>query len=147
MPCRTLRRAPGIALYAVYHIKVRKEAYMANRELTLGDQIRVGRARLRMTLRELGAATGKTPSYLSDIENDRRVPSEAVLRSIADALELDFDDLMASAGRFGEDADRYLKRNPQAGVLFRRMSERNVAPEVIKRLMDETPELRDKGGE
>lgn len=119
---------------------------MANRELTLGDQIRVGRARLRMTLRELAAATGKTPSYLSDIENDRRVPSEAVLRSIADALDLDFDDLMASAGRFGQDADRYLKRNPQAGALFRRMSERNVAPEVIKRLMDETPELRDEGG-
>lgn len=119
---------------------------MANNEteMTLGDQIRVGRARLRMTLRDLAAATGKTPSYLSDIENDRRVPSEVVLKSIADALGLGFDDLMASAGRFGENADRYLKRNPQAGILFRRLSERNVAPDVIKRLMIEVPELRDE---
>jgi transcriptional regulator with XRE-family HTH domain len=97
-----------------------------------------------MTLRELAAATDNSPSYLSDIENDRRVPSEPVLRAIADTLGLDFDDLMASAGRFGENADRYLKRNPQAGVLFRRLSERNVAPEVIKRLMSEVPELRDE---
>ncbi len=119
---------------------------MANNqtELTLGDQIRVGRARLKMTLRELATATESSPSYLSDIENDRRVPSEAVLRAIANTLGLDFDDLMASAGRFGENADRYLKRNPQAGVLFRRLSERNVTPEVIKRLMSEVPELRDE---
>lgn len=111
---------------------------------TLGDQIRIGRARKRMTLRQLAAITGKTPSYLSDIENDRRVPSEQVLGAIAEALDLDFDELMAAAGRFGEGADRYLRRNPQAGILFRRMSERNVAPDVIKRLMDEVPELRDE---
>ena len=118
---------------------------MANGEIgTVGEQVRVGRARKRITLRALATKMGKTPSYLSDIENDRRVPSEAVLRSIAAALSLNFDDLMASAGRFGEDADRYLKRNPQAGVLFRRLSERNVAPDVIKRLMNDVPELRDE---
>jgi transcriptional regulator with XRE-family HTH domain len=110
---------------------------------TLGDQIRIGRARKRLTLRELAVLTGKTPSYLSDIENDRRVPSETVLRAIADALDLDFDELMAAAGRFGEGADRYLRRNPEAGVLFRRLSERNVRPEVLRRLMNEVPELQD----
>ena len=116
---------------------------MANRELTLGDLIRIGRAREKMTLRKLAEEIGKTPSYLSDIENDRRVPKEEVLRAIAEKLELDFDELMAAAGRIGEDADRYLRRNPQAGVLFRRLSERNVAPDVIRRLIKETPELRD----
>ena len=118
---------------------------MANTESeTLGDKVRIGRARQKITLRQLGQRTGNTASYLSDIENDRRVPSEAVLRGLADALELDFDELMAAAGRFGEDADRYLKRNPEAGVLFRRLSERNVGPDVIQRLLDQTPELRDK---
>jgi transcriptional regulator with XRE-family HTH domain len=117
---------------------------MANNETeTLGDKIRIGRARKRMTLRQLGSVTGNTASYLSDIENDRRVPSEAVLHGLADALDLDFDELMAAAGRFGEDADRYLRRNPQAGILFRRLSERNVGPDVIKRLLNE-PELRDE---
>ena len=119
---------------------------MANNEAdqTLGDRIRVGRARKRLTLRELAALTGRTPSYLSDIENDRRVPSEDVLRSLADALNLDFDELMASAGRFGDAADRYLRRNPQAGMLFRRLSERNVGPEAIKRLMRQISELSDE---
>lgn len=111
---------------------------------TLGDKIRVGRARKKMTLRNLSEITGNTPSYLSDIENDRRVPKETVLHGLAEALDLDFDELMAAAGRFGADADRYLRRNPQAGVLFRRLSERNVPPDVIKRLLDETPELRDE---
>ena len=111
---------------------------------TVGDQIRIGRARKRLTLRQLAAAPGKTASYLSDIENDRRVPSETVMRAIAEALDLNFDDLMAAAGRFGEDADRYLRRNPEAGVLFRRLSRRNVGPEVLRRLMNDMPELRDE---
>jgi transcriptional regulator with XRE-family HTH domain len=114
-----------------------------NSNETLGDKIRIGRARKRITLRKLGEETGNTASYLSDIENDRRVPSEGVLRGIAEALDLDFDELMAAAGRFGESADRYLRRNPEAGILFRRLSERNVGRDVIKRLLDDTPELRD----
>ena len=36
---------------------------------------------------------------------------------------------MALAGRFGEDAERYLRRHPTAGALFRKLSETN-APEV-----------------
>jgi transcriptional regulator with XRE-family HTH domain len=97
-----------------------------------------------MTLRALAVATGKTASYLSDIENDRRIPSEEVLRAIAATLELDPDELLAAAGRLGEGAGRYLRRTPQAGVLFRRLSERNVAPDVITRILKETPELRDR---
>jgi transcriptional regulator with XRE-family HTH domain len=114
-----------------------------NQNETLGDKIRVGRARKKITLRQLGELTGSTASYLSDIENDRRVPSEAVLRLLAEKLDLDFDELMAAAGRFGEDADRYIRRNPQAGVLFRRLAERNVGPDVVQRLLTDVPELRD----
>jgi transcriptional regulator with XRE-family HTH domain len=110
---------------------------------TLGDKVRVGRARKKLTLRQVASMTGNTASYLSDVENDRRVPSEGVLRSIADALALDFDDLMAAAGRFGAEADRYLRRNPEAGVLFRRLTEKNVRPDVIRRMLEEVPELRD----
>jgi transcriptional regulator with XRE-family HTH domain len=117
---------------------------MANREDTLGDRIRIGRARRRITLRGLASATGKSASYMSDIENDRRIPSEEVLRAIAGALLLDVDELLAAAGRFGENADRYLRRNPEAGILFRRLSERNVSPDVITRLLEETPELRNR---
>ena len=111
---------------------------------TLGDRIRIARVRKRLTLRQLGGLTGGTASYLSDIENDRRIPSEAVILTLADVLGLDADDLLAAAGRFGEDADRYLRRNPEAGILFRRLSSRNVSPEVIRRLLEEVPELAEE---
>ncbi|HJP89062.1 MAG TPA: helix-turn-helix transcriptional regulator [Candidatus Limnocylindrales bacterium] len=112
-------------------------------EGTFGDTIRVARARRRLTLRQLGDASGNTASYLSDIENDRRVPSEAVIRNLATILNLDADDLLALAGRFGAEADRYLRRNPEAGMLLRRMSARNVSSSVIRRILEEVPELRD----
>ncbi|MBA3877822.1 MAG: hypothetical protein C0498_13025 [Anaerolinea sp.] len=109
--------------------------------MTLGDRIRVARARKRQTLRDLAIAVGKAPSYLSDIENDRRVPSEDLLASLADELALDFDELMAAAGRIGSDADRYLRRTPAAGVLFRRLSEHNVGPEALERLIEQVSDL------
>ena len=45
---------------------------------------------------------------------------------IAELLELDFDELMAKAGRFGEDADRYMRKHPTVGVLFRQLSESSM---------------------
>lgn len=130
-------------MYAGQCIIVRKEAYMAERPPaeTLGDRIRIGRARKRMTLRKLAEGVQKAPSYLSDIENDRRVPSADVLREIATELDLDFDELMAAAGRIGDTADRYLRRNPEAGILFRQLSERRVTPEGLRQLLDQVPDL------
>ena len=116
-------------------------------EGTFGDKIRVARARRRLTLRQLGAASGNTASYLSDIENDRRIPSEAVIRNLAAVLSLDPDELLALAGRFGADADRYLRRIPEAGVLLRRMTAKNISWSVIRRLLEEVPELRDDKGD
>ncbi|MFI5259159.1 MAG: helix-turn-helix domain-containing protein [Candidatus Limnocylindrales bacterium] len=109
--------------------------------MTLGDRIRVARARRRQTLRDLAIAVGKAPSYLSDIENDRRVPSEDLLAILAAELDLDFDELMAAAGRIGSDADRYLRRTPAAGVLFRRLSKHNVGPEALERLIAQVSDL------
>jgi transcriptional regulator with XRE-family HTH domain len=95
-----------------------------------------------MRLRELGRQIGRTPSYISDIENDRRVPSEDVLRRISEVLDLDFEDLMARAGRFGIGAERYLRRSPAATTLFRRMHEEKLTDEEIRRLTQSIEELR-----
>jgi transcriptional regulator with XRE-family HTH domain len=120
---------------------------MANRkpDQTLGETIQQARIAAGPSLRETAKALGITPSYLSDIENDRRVPSEEVLRTIADRLRLDFDHLMALAGRFGEQADRYLKRHPAAGMLFRRISETNLSDEALQLLLEKARELGKKG--
>jgi len=102
---------------------------------TLGDTIREARIARKRSLRDLAKALEITPSYLSDIENDRRIPSEDVLRNIADLLELEFDDLMALAGRFGEDAERYMRRHPTAGALFRRISDEKLSEEALQKLL------------
>lgn len=111
---------------------------------TLGEIIRDARLAKEQSLREVSKLLSITPSYMSDIENDRRVPSEDVLQSITKLLGLDFDHVMALAGRFGENADRYMKKQPVAGVLFRRISENNLPEEALRKLLSQVDELSEK---
>lgn len=113
---------------------------------SLGDAIRTARLAADFSLRDLTKRVSVTPSYLSDIENDRRVPSQEVLSAIAAVLQLDLDHLMALAGRLGDDAERFLKRHPTAGVLFRKISEHNLSEDALKTLVQETERLGQKGG-
>ena len=88
-----------------------------------------------MKLREIARRLELAPSYISDIENDRRVPSEEVLRQLATELSVEFDELMSLAGRVGNEAEKYLKRSPAATTLFRRIHERNFSDDDIKDLL------------
>jgi transcriptional regulator with XRE-family HTH domain len=115
------------------------------RSKTLGDVIREARVAAKKGLREFSRDLGIAPSYQSDIENDRRVPAEDVLQKIATQLGLDFDELMALAGRFGEEAERYLRRNPEAGKLFRKISEQNLSESEVRKLSEKADELGKKG--
>jgi len=108
---------------------------MANDNTSLGEVIHDARIKLGLSLRDVTKKFKITPSYLSDIENDRRVPSEDVLEKIADLLHLDYDDLMARAGRFGEDAVRYMMRTPAAGVLFRRLAQQQASGQTVEKLL------------
>ena len=109
---------------------------MANTPLnrSFGDMVREARLEKDIGLRELAKRLDITPSYLSDIENDRRVPAEQVLSNLSRHLDLDFDDLMARAGRLGDEAVRYMSRTPAAGVLFRKLSENNAPEQLIAEL-------------
>ncbi|HVV51141.1 MAG TPA: helix-turn-helix transcriptional regulator [Polyangia bacterium] len=113
---------------------------------TLGEVIRNARVALGLTLREVTTKLKITPSYLSDIENDRRVPSEEVLTQLAELLRLDVDDLMAMAGRVGDQAERYLKQHPTAGVLFRRISDKGLREEELQELLRRVENLPKKKG-
>lgn len=111
---------------------------------SLGDVIRAARLAADLSLRDLTKRVSVTPSYLSDIENDRRVPSQEVLSTIAVVLQLDLDHLMALAGRLGDDAERFLKRHPTAGVLFRTISDHNLSEDALRTLVQETERLGQK---
>lgn len=111
---------------------------------SLGEVVRDQRVERDLSLRDLAKIISKAPSYLSDIENDRRVPAEEVIRDIAEALELDADDLMARAGRLGAEADRYMRKNPAAGVLMRRISDMKLTEEALWKLLHEADRLGER---
>ena len=108
-----------------------------NADQSLGEVLRDARVAKDMSLRALAGQLDITPSYLSDIENDRRIPAEDVLASLSGALGLDFDDLMALAGRFGEEAERYLRKQPTAVKLFRRISAANLDEDQLRAMIDD----------
>lgn len=111
---------------------------------TLGTVIRDARVKSDRSLREFAKLAGITPSYQSDIENDRRVPAEEILKKTAELLHLEFEDLMALAGRIGEDAERYLRRQPAAGALFRKLTEANAPDALLRKMIEEAEELKRK---
>ena len=66
---------------------------------TLGGTIREARIRQGFGLRDLARKLASTPSWLADIENDRRVPTDDVLQAIALELDLSLDELSAASSR------------------------------------------------
>ena len=96
--------------------------------MPLGDLINRRRVAKQLSLRGLARQVDIAPSYLADIENDRRTPSESVLRRVSAILDVDFDALMQQAGRLGEEAEHYLRQERLAGQLFRRVAETEPRP-------------------
>ena len=64
----------------------------------LGPYIRTQRHLADLSLRQLAAMTNVSNAYLSQIERGLHQPSVKVLRSIADALNLSNEALLARAG-------------------------------------------------
>lgn len=59
----------------------------------LGEKIRELRLRSGISLRKLAETVKKSPPFISDIELGRRFPSASVLRDIATALGVEFEEL------------------------------------------------------
>jgi len=68
-----------------------------NRE-NLGELIRQRRVIVPLTLQELSAISGVSPSHLGRIERGERFPSARILRKIARPLGFEEDELFALAG-------------------------------------------------
>lgn len=67
----------------------------------LGTLVRRRRLELDLTLDELAERIGKVKSYVWGIENERRVPPDAVLRELASALSMD-EGVLVRAARWDE---------------------------------------------
>lgn len=62
-------------------------------EPPLGERIRELRLKSGISLRKLAEMVGRSPPFISDIELGRRFPSVPVLREIATALGVEFEEL------------------------------------------------------
>jgi transcriptional regulator with XRE-family HTH domain len=63
---------------------------------TFGQRLRHHRLARGLTLAALGQRVGRAPSALSALENGRREPKLSLLRSLAEALDVSTDELLAS---------------------------------------------------
>ena len=68
-----------------------------------GAYLRTQRQLAQMSLRQLARLTKISDPYLSQIERGLHQPSVAVIRAIADALQLSAEDLLAQAAGITED--------------------------------------------
>jgi len=64
----------------------------------LGELIRQRRVMVPLTLQELSAVSGVSPSHLGRIERGERFPSARILRKIAGPLHFEENELFALAG-------------------------------------------------
>jgi transcriptional regulator with XRE-family HTH domain len=79
-----------------------EDAWKAQLE-ALGSFIRGQRQLANLSLREMARLTDVSNAYLSQIERGLHQPSVRVLRSLADALNVSAETLLAQAGLLEED--------------------------------------------
>lgn len=108
---------------------------------TFGKRIRIARRGKGYSQRELAALVEVDYTYLSKLENDRAdyPPKEDVIRSLAQQLELDAEELSYLAGRItAEDAkvvqELAKTHQKQMPVLLRTIRDN---PEIAQRILKE----------
>ena len=84
-----------------------------NNQGNLGKIIRQQRVTLPLTLHQLAAMSGVSPSHLGRIEKGERFPSASILRKIARPLGFDEDELFTLAGYLSPRPPSIAEKNPE----------------------------------
>jgi len=112
---------------------------------SLGQRVRELRDAKDLSLRELAAAAQVSRAFLSDIELDRRSPSDTILRAIAKPLGTTFDDLKQyDAKPILDDIKRRVLIDPKFRFAFRRLLDEDVTPDDMVKLADDKAKKRKK---
>lgn len=82
----------------IRHLANYNSAMLDNNRSNLGQVVRRQRIAIPLTLQEVSAMSGVSPSYLGRIERGERFPSAHILRKIALPLHFDENELFAFAG-------------------------------------------------
>lgn len=91
--------------------------------MAFGERVRELRKAQGMSQRELADRAGIDFTYLSKIENGRmEPPSEQVIRSVAEELDADADELIVLADKFPSDLAQELKTPERVKALRRELA-------------------------
>ncbi|MBU2613838.1 helix-turn-helix domain-containing protein [Patescibacteria group bacterium] len=84
-----------------------------NNQANLGKIIRRQRVTMPLTLQQLAAMSGVSPSHLGRIEKGERFPSASILQKIAKPLGFDEDELFILAGYLSPRLPSIAEKNPE----------------------------------
>lgn len=118
-------------------------------EESLGRTIRRIRLEASYGLREFAVLIGISAAYQSDIEHDRRVPTEDVLRKTADLLgrrvSITYQALRDISPRIDTDLRDLLQQTPEVNQLLRQVKQTGrPAGEVIRQLQEHLRKTQDE---
>ena len=71
-----------------------------------------------------------------EIGAEKAIPSEGVIRKLADLLNDEFGELMALAGRIPSDVTDYMRADPKMPEFLRRARARKISAEELMALLD-----------
>ena len=108
---------------------------------SLGTAIRRLRTLADYKLRGFAEHVEISAAYLSDIEHDRRVPTEDVLRRIATLLSkrvpVTYEELQSLSARLETDLQKMVQQTPEVGQLLREVKQTGrAARDVIRELQE-----------
>ena len=123
----------------VYACPRTAEQFMARKPATFGKYIQQLRSKRKIGLRALARQLAISPSYLNDIEKDRRpAPKNDLLGDIANQLEADLETLYDLAGQSREssppDTLNIMAERPECIPLLRAINDYNLDKRAIREL-------------
>ena len=86
----------------------------------IGQRIRRERLKRAMTQRDLAEEVGVGAPHISKIEAGRESPSDELLRSLAEVLDWNFDELLLAARRMPPDLMDTLASDPKGSLEYLR---------------------------
>jgi transcriptional regulator with XRE-family HTH domain len=102
---------------------------------SFGKILRGLRLDAEVGLRQLARLVGKSPGYISDVEQDNvPAPSEQVIVKIASVLNIDREILLTAARKMDPELTSYVAEEPQAADFLRKAKDRRFDREDWEKL-------------
>lgn len=118
---------------------------MPSSRKTFGQQLREKRVAKGLSLRKFAELIDVSPTYLSQVEQDKveTPPTVERLNRMADVLGESRDQFVSLAGRVPEDLPRIIQSRPDTIPELLRTT-KGMSPEQVRKLLERAKEMKDE---